>query len=198
MEGREPPAGRHRGSLRPGLGPAQCHGPRLGGHAFRHAGGQAAPSTATSLHRRTQPPEAPGSCHHSRFCPVTLEDLCCLHVAALQSHAGAGDPGAHGRHHPPQISVCADAVGPGAGSRPCVHRPHGLWTGLPRQWVRLGPTLRDVWSDTYAGPCPAPTAGPQDGATDTYSLSRERRAAKASGWMDRMAFQLRSLWAERV
>lgn len=31
----------------------------------------------------------------------------------------------------------------------------------------------------------------------TYSLTRERRVAKASGWMERMAFQLRSLWAER-
>lgn len=30
----------------------------------------------------------------------------------------------------------------------------------------------------------------------TYSLTRERRVAKASGWMDRMAFQLRSLRAE--
>ena len=29
-------------------------------------------------------------------------------------------------------------------------------------------------------------------------MTRERRVAKASGWMDRMAFQLRSLWAERV
>lgn len=32
----------------------------------------------------------------------------------------------------------------------------------------------------------------------TYSLTRERRVEKASGWMDRMAFQLRSLWTESV
>lgn len=38
---------------------------------------------------------------------------------------------------------------------------------------------------------------PTGRAAGTYSLTRERRAAKASGWMDRMAFQLRSLRAER-
>jgi hypothetical protein len=34
--------------------------------------------------------------------------------------------------------------------------------------------------------------------TGTYSLTRECRVEKASGWMDRMAFQLRSLQAESI
>lgn len=38
----------------------------------------------------------------------------------------------------------------------------------------------------------------EERAVDTHSLTRERRVAKASGWMDRMAFQLRSLRAEDV
>lgn len=39
---------------------------------------------------------------------------------------------------------------------------------------------------------------PGGGPRGTYSLTKERRVAKASGWMDRMAFQLRSLQAEGV
>ena len=39
-----------------------------------------------------------------------------------------------------------------------------------------------------------PTAGSTQEESRTHSLTRERRVAKASGWMHRMAFQLRSLW----
>lgn len=39
-----------------------------------------------------------------------------------------------------------------------------------------------------------PTTGSTQEESRTHSLTRERRVAKASGWMDRMVFQLRSLW----
>lgn len=42
-----------------------------------------------------------------------------------------------------------------------------------------------------------PTAGGTQEESRTHNLTRERRVEKASGWMDRMAFQLRSLWERR-
>ena len=106
------------------------------------------------------------------------QDLSCAdaHPSAL------GDP----HSAAPTPAFCPPSLGPEAA---CDLQ--GSQRGAP--YARAGsPDMCPTPTATPLG-WALPTAGGTQEESRTHNLTRERRVEKASGWMDRMAFQLRSL-----